>query len=185
MHDSFTFISTRGKNVLGGAHPGAHTSCATTVTGSPQPIVDRRAKRFRVCPSCGRLRGCANMLRPCGLRVFHSQLGRGKLRGRVSTFRRTANHFTIRYCGTSVRCNLHATNLNKFRVLSLRSFPKRNSTLMNVLSTFVSDGNVIAPRAFHNFYTPIMPLTLVSACYCDGGRRLGVKLTLAGCRRRP
>lgn len=100
------------------------------------PIVTRRAKRHYVCPGFRRVGGCANIMRTHGFRMFHRQLTGGNVLRRTGSFFQTAKTRAILRCGRMGRSLLHAHGSNNFRLLKLTSFPKRNDTFMNVLSTF-------------------------------------------------
>jgi hypothetical protein len=151
----------RGQDILNDTAPNTISNYEQNAACLDVPLISHEVGQYCVFPNVAEIPKYDGVLRPLALEAIRNDLvQKGQLKDARDYTHDSGELATLLYKEEIERA-LRTTNQAGFQLLQLNDFPGQGTSTVGLFDSFWDTKSLIAPRKFHEFCGPVVPLLLL------------------------
>lgn len=148
----------RGQGIFNTSPPDFETDYSKSTDGIKVPLIIHEMGQYSVYPDLSEIKNYTGNLDPLNFKAVRYDLAKKNMTYLAKQFTIASGKLAVNLYKEEIERALKTPNVSGFQLLDLHDFPGQGTALVGVLNAFWQSKGLIAPSAFRDFCSPIVPL---------------------------
>jgi len=158
VRGSFSFADAYDGGYINHTYPNSVMNFSSGIEGCTVPVISHETGQFQIYPNYNETKKYTGVLKPRNFEIFKKRLEDSGMIAQSEDFFRSSGAWASILYRADIEMNLRTPGFGGFQLLDLQDYPGQGSAFVGILDAFMDTKGLIAPEAWREFCSEVVPL---------------------------